>query len=282
MNNKTIAVIAVLILTGVASLISLSGAEITPSNLFHNLKLNWSYTEVLPNIGTSSTASEVNNYLILINVFITFALLVSICISFYLYKWRKILLANPQMYLPEEIGRSIDQFSKGLGVVWANLTDFENTLTKANNDNSDGIRNITQTLMTLLKSLDDKDQEIERLKKGYDIEIYRKFITRFIRVDLALNEQIEDGDIQLESLKQLKRLLSDALDACDVESFSPLVGQDYRSAKGVAENPKKQKTGNQEDEFKISEIIQCGYQLKNQSGYEIIIPAKVRIYYTEN
>lgn len=259
----------------ILSLFFLSDFESSISNLFDKVEKNWL-------IIVNEDASGFKNNLLVANLLLTFVLFVSICISFYLYRWRKILLANPHMYLPEEIGNSVGQFAKEVGCMQANVGKLEKTVIKANLELSNGFENITATLMTLLKSLDDKDQEIARLKQGYDIEIYRKFIARFIRVDLTLNDLIEDADLESESLKQLKRLLSDALDECGVESFFPIIGQDYRSAEGVAENPKKQKTDNQEDDFKISEIIQCGYRLQRNGSFEVIIPAKVKIYYTEN
>ena len=47
-----------------------------------------------------------------------------------------------------------------------------------------------ESFTVLQTTLDSRDKEIQRLKKGYDSEIFRKFLGRFIRVDKALCEEL--------------------------------------------------------------------------------------------
>ena len=50
----------------------------------------------------------------------------------------------------------------------------------------------------------------------------------------------------------------------------------------VADNPKRVKTEDPEEEFTVAEVIESGYRLRNGNDYEIIMPSKVSIYRYEN
>ena len=71
--------------------------------------------------------------------------------------------------------------------------------------------------------------------------------------------------------------MEDAFAECEVKSFQPEIGSDFRSVHGVAENPKTEITTVSEDEFKIIEVLQSGYHLKTLDGFEVLVPAKVKI-----
>ena len=134
--------------------------------------------------------------------------------------------------------------------------------------------------MTLQGALDERENEIRRLKRGYDREIFRKFVTRFIRVDQTVEDFQRAGLADENGLDQLRRLLGDAFAECSVERFRPEIGGDYRQEFRVADNPKKATAKNPEDEFRIIEVLESGYLIRNTEGNEILIPAKVKIFTT--
>ena len=131
--------------------------------------------------------------------------------------------------------------------------------------------------MTLQKALDERDAEIRRLKAGYDAHIFQKFIGRFIRVDHAIEDFIAMDRFDKDGFEQIRAVLDDALDECGVERFGPEVGADYRQADGVADNPKVVAPESREDEFKIVEVLEPGYRMRGQEGFEVILASKVRI-----
>lgn len=204
--------------------------------------------------------------------------LVSTIISFYLYKWRRILLAQPNLLVPEEWGKYLDVVGRNMKELEASVANNINHIASNTSESTNKIDNMIETYMSLQGSLDQKDSEIRRLKKGYDAEIFRKYLSRFIQIELALDDYIhlKEGDIKI--FEQLKRLFEDAFDECGVESFEPQVGEDYRHAFGVADNPKKTISGDLDKEFTIGEVLEAGYRLRNGDDYEIIKPAKVSIY----
>lgn len=203
--------------------------------------------------------------------------IISVSVSFYLYKWRKILLSKPNALVPEEWGKYLEKVGSAVSGQADVLKSHLGAIASSTVESTDKIANMTETFMALQGALDKRDAEINRLKRGYDAEIFRKFISRFIRIDQAIDDFLRDGEVDLK-LKQLKRLFEDAFDECGVESFNPQIGEDYRSAEGIADNPKKVKTEKAEEEFMIAEVIESGYKLRAGEQYEFIVPAKVRIF----
>ncbi len=138
--------------------------------------------------------------------------------------------------------------------------------------------NFSSSIKSLRGALDDRDQEIKRLKKGYDSTIYRKFVIRFIRVNQAVQYFLQQSDDAMSQLESIHSLLEDALLECDVHRFTPEIGSDYRSAFGVADYPKILETDVEGDDCMIAEILEHGYYIKGGQEKEVLIPARVAIY----
>lgn len=209
--------------------------------------------------------------------FLIITTLISISISFYLYRWRRILISDKNLLVPEE-------WSKTLKDVTKNMSDLKQSLNKdlgemkydASN-NSVKITNMVETYSTLRSALDEREEEIKRLKKGYDSKIFRNFLFRFIRVDRYLADLINNNEFDKNSILDLKTLMEDALEECGVELFSPKEGEDYKPSE-VEDNPKIKTTNNSDKDSKISKIIDEGYLLRNGDELEIIKKCKVEIY----
>ena len=206
------------------------------------------------------------------------ALVISSAISFYLYRWRKILLSNPHMVVPEQLGEWTAALTKHVHRLTEAVSASLNETTRRGQQTERGISDLSETFMTMQQALDEREQEIQRLKRGYDSEIFRKFVTRFIRVDQAVEDFQRSGSADEDGLDQIRRLLEDAFAECNVECFHPELGSDYREANGVAEQPKTAVAERAEDDFKIAEILESGYWIRSPESSEVIKPAKVRIY----
>jgi hypothetical protein len=211
--------------------------------------------------------------------------LLSILVSFYLYRWRRILMSNPKMLIPEEFGRwvmelggSHDKLRLALLQLAEEMPKNASAIKKQVIATDQRIANLAETYITLQSALDERDEQIKRLKQGYDSYIFRRFIYRFIKVDQAIDDILQSDSYGGESISQIKTLLGDAIANCGVEQFTPQVGSDYRSEAGVAENPRKISTSNVEDHFKIVQVNEPGYRSANSADGEVIIPAKVTIY----
>ena len=143
---------------------------------------------------------------------------------------------------------------------------------------SQKMTDLTTTFMTLQNKIDQKDEEIIRLKQGYDATIFRKFISRFARVDQMIHEVRQKGSADGVELSQISLLMEDAFAECGIESFSPALGSDFRTASGVADNPDTVETTDAGQDFMIASIIEPGYRYASSENQEVVIPAKVEIY----
>lgn len=218
-----------------------------------------------------------NDILVFALIILSLTTLLSVAISFYLYKWRRILLANPNTVVPEEWAKSLMVMGDNINKINSSVNNSLNSVSEEAASSTQKINQMTETYMELQSVLDEKDQEIKRLRTGYDAEIFKRFISRFIRIEQSLDDFIQDEG-EKESYTFLKRLFEDALEECGVCKFEPQVGEDYRKAVGISDNPKREATTDKEKDFQISEVIEAGYHTISGEIKHIIIPAKVRIF----
>lgn len=140
------------------------------------------------------------------------------------------------------------------------------------------MKDFSLALKALRSALNERDQEIKRLKRGHDNAVFRKFVVRFIRVDQAIQYFLQNTEDSASSLESIHSLMEDALLECDVQPFSPEIGSDYRSAFGVADHPKIFTTTVQEKDCRIVEVLELGYIMQGGQEKEVLVPARVSIY----
>ncbi len=206
------------------------------------------------------------------------ALLVSTTISFYLYRWRKILLNQNHLVVPEQFGEWTGRLARHVHELSRSLAASNELVVQQSHDTNRDVASLSETFMTMQQALDTREREIQRLKRGYDADVFRKFVSRFIRVDQAVEDFQRSGSLDANSLDQIRRLLEDAFAECNVERFQPTVGDDYREAFGVADQPKMIESEHPDDSFKIARVLESGYLIRSADSCEVVIPAKVTIY----
>ena len=113
-------------------------------------------------------------------------------------------------------------------------------------------------------------------------QIFRKYVRRFIGVGQIIEEFQREGSADANGLKDIRDMLEDALEECGVEFFQPDIGEDVRTAHGVADNPKIEGTNRQEDDWRIKEVLKTGHQIRGPESIDIIIPAQVLVYRFQN
>tara|TARA_Y100001934_G_C12277791_1_gene738296 strand:- start:45 stop:1043 length:999 start_codon:yes stop_codon:yes gene_type:complete len=226
-----------------------------------------------PPIGPSSTG------LLAIIFSLTLISILSLAMTFWLYRWRRKFTDKYEIVVPEDWRATSDRHEKGLQFQdqrISELTKHIGILAEQGVALQKMIESMTSTYMGLQGSLDDKDAELARFKKGYDSTIYRNFLKRFIRVDLVLQSHLDDGEIDIRSLEQIRELSEDALDECGLEVFHPEINADYGKTDGVEDYPKTVPTDDPDLIGKIIEVRQPGYRL--QETGEVVQKAKVTVY----
>lgn len=215
------------------------------------------------------------------------AFLGSTAITFYLYRWRRILMSSPHLVVPEELGVWTGKLNDGIRLLSAEVRDFGIPLGSCTQEfrrTSEATRSeinaLSQTFLAMQRAIDSRDAELDRFKRGYDSEIFRRFVGRFIRVDQALEDLQQSGSIDPKGLEDVRRLLEDAFAECGIEPFSPTLGEDYRTAFGVASAPKLVRTHQAEKGHTICKVDQPGYMLRGTT--DVIIPARVSVFVSDN
>ncbi len=259
-------IVYVFVLGDTPPIIDAEPQPITPSQLIET-----------PNSALSPLSIQTNLWTIFALIFLSAATLVSVSITFYLYKWRRILIGTPSRLVPEEWGKYLEKIGRDVTVLSGAINDRMGSLSQTTAHNSDQVTNMIETFMTLQNTIDEKDKEIKRLKQGYDAHVFRKFLNRFIRVNQFIDAHLQSKTDQSECLRKVKEAVEDALDECGVESFKPVLGEDYRRIEGISDNPETVTTEEKGDDFKITEVIEPGYRLRSGSSHEVLVPAKVRI-----
>jgi hypothetical protein len=241
--------------------------------------------ETAPKLTSAPTPRETDSMLLIVMLFMSATAAVAVASSFYLYRWRRILSADQRFVVPEALVGSLRGMGKEIRVsrsqlnrLAGELSDETQTLSKRVETTQKSVSELLDTTVMLQRALDQRDAEIQRLRQGYDQEIFRRFIARFVRVKQAVDDCVALKRFGPHDCEQLRRLLEDAFEECGVEQFIPPLGTDYRGAEGVADNPRVIHTSDPKQSFAIADILDPGYRFRSPTNREIISPARVSIF----
>jgi hypothetical protein len=209
--------------------------------------------------------------------------IISVSTAFWLYYGRTLLLKEGPALVPEKWGEYLNRNTETLTTSQENVLRLTEEQFKNSELQLSQSEALMKSFLTLQDALERRDAEISRLQKGYDITIYKRFISRFIRLDKALNEITHEAKetSQFKNYRYLSRLMADALDECGVERLVPDLGEDYRQAdKTVADDPKVIMATDPDLDFTIAEVNNDAYIVRGieSDAYEVIVQANVTIY----
>ena len=186
--------------------------------------------------------------------------------------------------MPEKWGILIAELSHVTNEFNINTVEKLTSLIKANSQQSIKSETLLESFLTLQETISNRDEEINRLKKGHDSKIFKRFIMRFVKVSSALHEirdEAQDSD-QAKNYKYLCRLIQNALEECGVEQLMPEIGADYRRlGSEVDDDPKIIETNDKLKNFHVASVESLAYIIEGEGSREIILPATVTIYRTK-
>ena len=203
--------------------------------------------------------------------------------AIYFFKWRKTLNGTHVSIVPSELLSEFNKNQSELSTLSKRLEKFEKNISRFKKEDSELIKDLKEYLSILTKNVAEKDEDISRLREGYDTKIFKGFLNRFFRVYRIIEEDLEfytdKGDEQfIKLLSNLKLVLKEAFLDCGLEEFSPQKGEEYKEAFGVSENIMSIETADESENMKIAKIKSSGFKIKNDYGDEIIKPAIVAVY----
>ena len=230
---------------------------------------------------TKGKSSEITMLIIVISILIM-CLLISVIFNRALFKWRRSISDEQISIIPSELISVLERQNKSMSHLSKNIDSKMNDISKNNQE-------LAEIFSNLRSALNEKDEEIKRYKSGYDLEIFRKFLIRFIHANEALEdlmsqlsiESDDQNDDLIIEMTEVKELLEYALKQTEVEKFSPSIGQDIREAFGLDEQYRTKPAQKPEQIMTIAEVRECGYRVKTPDDYVCIIPAKVVVYVQE-
>lgn len=197
----------------------------------------------------------------------------AVLVSFYLYRWRKVLIASQDVLLPEELAKAINGLSEAFQKLYVENQSFG----EASNSNAvkitDGVKMLGRSLLTFQKSLEEKDQEIARFKQGYDTNILKRNLVGFSRLSLFI-DGVED---ETPEIRNIRLLLEDALEDSGVEKFFPEIGANFKSAVGVEDRPKVEGVDDPSLDMKIIGVERPGFCLGQGGNPSALVILKARV-----
>ena len=217
--------------------------------------------------------------MLLVLLLVSLVALISVAVNFYLYRWRRILSGQPHLLMPEEYVGSMERLTGRIDELSSQLHQnvplIYSEIQKASRD-------LLEAFLGLQKDLEDKNQEIKRLKHGYDLGIFHRFLLPFVELDVGLGEFLEEEHATSEDTRKellgTQEMLWETLEECGVEKFSPELGENYAKSEGVADHPKMIPTKSEEEAGKISRVLTESYRVRVADGrYEYIKLAKVEV-----
>jgi hypothetical protein len=209
---------------------------------------------------------------------LSLATCISVVTALYLYRWRRIMLSRPHLLSPEHLASHLLSLEARMAMSEQVLSERTGRLETAHGAVVDALERMIETHMALQPKLDEKDREIQQLRIGYEASQLKRFIRRFIRVDVSVQDRLRNQDIGPADLQAIGSLMEDALAECGVERFAPEVGADYRHAEGVGDDPDRVQTDNQGQAFRIASIRRPGYRFVEGVGDRVVVPAQVSVF----
>jgi hypothetical protein len=214
--------------------------------------------------------------------------LAAVASTFILLRWRKALEGGQTSILPNQVlgdWGKVQEVINGQSQYLQKLGEFIQEQIRQAQSQQEGTREDVRAVMESLRLFQDelskKDAEIERLRTGADARIFIQFLGRFLRVLKVLEEEalmLENRGQDASSLRGYADLLESALEECGVERFSPVVGDEYTTADGVADRPETTPTDDPKKHLRIAHVIRNGFLLPTDAKPVYVQKAEVCVY----
>jgi hypothetical protein len=218
-------------------------------------------------------------------ILLALSLTVSIYLTIYILKWRLRVSDTQVSVVPEVLLTSLSSQSQALAQNTSYLSEYIKRISHDREKTDVGILELQKAFSIFQDSLNKKDQEIERYKKGYDSAVYKKFLGKFTKfyVDLKREADAPENVQSVKILSDMLELMEDALLECNVAIKFPSLmdnADEYREI--ISGNKKVQKTNQPDLHGKIAEVVTPAFMLKTQAGDEVLREATITVYSYEN
>jgi len=135
-----------------------------------------------------------------------------------------------------------------------------------------------EILLTFQTSLQEKDDEINRLKIGYDFKIQKDLLNQLVQLHSNCIEIIEKNEIN-KGLVNIEILLRDLLESSGVLISKPPIGTDFSAISDLIEvtGYSSDPSGNLQ-KGQISEVLTDYYLYDSGTRQTVLKPAKIKYF----
>lgn len=233
---------------------------------------------------TSSPSKEGHSVLYALLIVLTVALAVSVFLIFHLLNWRMRLPGGQISVVPEKLMDSLAEQSNAFGHNSQYVGEYIKRISEDRKKTDAGLLELQKAFTIFQESLDKKDKEIDRYKKGYDSALYEKFLRKFVKFYIELKKEADapENEKSAALLNDMLEQLEDALLECNVELKVPALLDAADEHKEIISGHKKTQTTNQPElHGKIAEVLMPAFMLKTQAGDEVLREASIAVYIYE-
>tara|TARA_Y100001936_G_scaffold14493_1_gene12538 strand:+ start:304 stop:1317 length:1014 start_codon:yes stop_codon:yes gene_type:complete len=225
---------------------------------------------------------------------ILFTLILIIGLSFFIYRmfvFRNVANGNLEQ-LPEQtyietkdrmikLGENFAKLAGYLNSLGEDVNSYANKSSISSKDNDVKINELLTRFTELSKRIDEKDNEISRLKDGYDNQIKVSVLKDFLIIRDRIIIRIDENKGNDKIITLLENLLTITDQRIEEQGLKKLIfnpGQNWRDIDG-AEPLEQLDTDNENDKGKVIETIEHGYYLDGLDGNKIVVKkALIKLY----
>jgi molecular chaperone GrpE (heat shock protein) len=176
----------------------------------------------------------------------------------------------------ESLEQQMEEFKRMAQNVRQTTLDHSKPLNNA-------LKELTEQVSAIREYASHQQERVEKLQDGYDWSIIRTFCLRVIRCIDNLEgriEQLSEGDVAAEHLREVRDELVFALESSGVEQFKPEVNSLYRGQEKSTEAVKEREPcDDPEQSGKIARIVRPGYQyLIDEDNFKVVRAAQVKLF----
>jgi molecular chaperone GrpE (heat shock protein) len=176
----------------------------------------------------------------------------------------------------ESLEQQMEEFKRMAQNVRQTTLDHSKPLNNA-------LKELTEQVSAIRDYASHQQERVEKLQDGYDWSIIRTFCLRVIRCIDNIEgriEQLSEGDVGAEHLREVRDELVFALESSGVEQFKPEVNSLYRGQEKSTEAVKEREPcDDPEQSGKIARIVRPGYQyFMDEDNFKVVRAAQVKLF----
>lgn len=138
-----------------------------------------------------------------------------------------------------------------------------------------------ETSRILREELASQSQELERYRKGYDIEIIRRSLIPICRIHRMLTNAIDNQAFDDTARAFLDQFLEECLETLEESLVSitmPEVGSPVRTLKNIRHPPATEPTAEEDKIGTVASVQTPAYEITTSLSTTVLLPAQVSVY----